>query len=291
MFSEMADLIAQRGSKGIKDWAALQAAKPMQFLDAMTAEAGWNAGYSFAKKKLGLKEDVAIQWADDLVTRTQGVGVKGAISPIQASRITKWATLFQTFAINDFNYVARDLLGIRNPDIKKPAQVKKVLKYVAASALANSLFEAMGFDAPKPAPISKFQQVKDEGGSDQEATAQALLELVEIVPIIGGAIKYESSALGAVGEFAKDVPEALGAAVGALDWANMSAKQRFNTGLLIGEALGKWYGVPMTNQLKKSIKAASRTDDPWAIILGLYVEEGKKVGSQPPAPPSLPTMP
>jgi hypothetical protein len=291
MFDEMAQNISKNGLAGVKKGAAELASWPMTFLDSMTAQAGWNAAYRYGKRKLKLDEAAAIQHADDVVTRTQGVGVRGAVSPIQASRITKWATLFQTFAINDFNYIARDLVGIRHPDIKRPEQVKRVLKYVAASMLANEVFSMMELDPPKPAPIQEYREAKKEGESKGAATGQALLELLEVVPLIGGAIKYESSALGAAGEFAKDIPEALRSTLGLIDWGSMTPGEKRKSVETIAETLGKYYGVPMTTQIKKSMRTASRSDDPLKILLGVYIEEGRKSKSGMPSLPPMPELP
>lgn len=284
------DIALGKVSKG-KEMATKIAAYPMSFIDAMTAEAGWNAGYRFAKKKLKLNEREAIIYANDLVARTQGVGVRGAVSPIQTTMATKWMTLFQTFAINDFNYVARDLLGIRNPDKSNVKQVKRFLRYVAGAAMMNTLFDLIGFDAPKPAPVDKFIERKGLGDSDMAAAGQAALELIEILPMIGGAVKYRSSLFGPSGEFAKDIPEALRAVVDVTDWQNMTERELRNAGLLIGEVLGQWYGIPMTAQLRKSIKAAMRGGDAYEVILGLYVEEAKKKTGLPRIENNLPRSP
>ena len=67
---------------------------------------------------LGLVEREANRYADDVVAKTQGLGIKGAVSDIQSTRSLKWLSMLQTFAIADFNFVARDIVGIKNPDIK-----------------------------------------------------------------------------------------------------------------------------------------------------------------------------
>lgn len=265
--------------EGIRQIAGM----PMNVLDAITAEISWNAFYDYATRGLKMDETAAFRWAEEKTAYTQAVGIRGATAPIQNIPIVSLATLFQTFAINDFNYVARDLLGIKNPDPKNFNHFRKVMRYVVGGYLLNSIAQLGNVDPPHPQPFVTYQEHIEEGDINAEALAFSFLELFEKVPLIGGAIKYDSSLFGAVGELAADVPTAAKYAIAMLDWNNMSVAQRFRAGLFIGHVLGRVYGITMSNQIRKSIRTASQGGNTWEIILGTYIEEARKQGvSRPP---------
>lgn len=278
ILSEFEDSIRLGTVRGGRKLAGQITAAPMNIVDALTAEVSWNAGYRHAKKTLKLKEREAIQWADDLVAKTQGMGIKGAVSPIQSTYALKWLTMLQTYAIADFNFVARDLLGIKNPDISKSTQVKRVVRYLVGASLINQVFQMMGMDAPNPAPIQAYNETEERYRDKKVALLMASKEFLEMIPLLGGSAKFGSSLFGPLGELASDLPKGLTEATKLLDWENMTDKQKFNTSLFIGELLGMYYGVPMTRQLKKSIRTASQGGTPYEIILGTYIEENRKKG-------------
>ena len=166
------------------------------------AEAGCNAARYQGEKRLKLQGKELYRFADDVVERTQGLGIKGAVSDIQSSAATKWLTLLQTFAIADFNLIARDVLGIKNPEMNQTQTIKRVAKYVGATVLAGQLYKMIGMDNVVPDPIGAYQQAKEEGRGDLKAVGSAAGELLEKVPIIGGSAKFGSSLFGIAGEWA-----------------------------------------------------------------------------------------
>lgn len=279
LISEFTEALQLGVLKGSKVAAQKLGSMLIGVTDSMTADASWYAGYRHARKTLKLRETAARQWADDLVVRTQGMGIKGAVSPIQAYGAYKWIMLLQTFAIADFNFLARDVVGIKNPSITKPKQVGRVLKYVIGAAIINAMFEGAGMDAPKPSPIEAYSESKEKGQTEAQALAMATLELAELVPILGN-IKYASSFLGPVGEFASDVPEGILTTVEMLDWENMSKKQRLHSGLFVGQLFGAYHGIPGTNQLVKSIRTWARGGSTYETLLGIYVEDARKRGGK-----------
>lgn len=290
ILTEMADAIAMGKVQGAKKIASDIAAAPMNVVDALTAEASWNAAYRHAQKTMKLKGKEAIQYADDIVAKTQGVGIKGAVSPIQTTASLKWLTMLQTFAIADFNVLTKDILGIKNPDVKNTAQVKRVLRYVIGGILINEAFRAAGLDSPKPSPVRTFQDSKSEGDSDGIATAKALMEFLEAVPIVGGSMKYGSSLFGPLGELAKDLPDALKSMTDLIDWENTTKGEKIKIGMQVGEVLGLYYGVPMTRQIKKSVRTAMQGGNWYQIINGIYLEKKRGGLPGPPSPPSFPKL-
>jgi len=281
LMSEFVEAIQLGTIKGGKKLAIQITSAPMNIVDMLIAEASWNAGYSHAKRVLKLGEEEAIVWADDLVVKTQGMGIRGAVASIQTTRALKWLTMLQTYAIADFNFLARDILGIKNPDIKKSEQVKRVIKYIVGASLINQAFQFAGMDAPNPSPIQAYNESMDETDDRKVAMAKVAMEFAEMIPLLGGSAKYGSSLMGPVGELASDIPKGVTEAVKALDWERMSDKQKFNTALFIGEMLGMYYGIPMTRQIKKSLRTASQGGNPYEIILGIYIEEARKGGEPP----------
>ncbi|HUW44811.1 MAG TPA: hypothetical protein VMW50_03355 [Dehalococcoidia bacterium] len=262
--------------KGGKAIATKMAFAPMDLIDSVVAEIGWNAGFHYAKGKLKLREKDAIAYADDLVERTQGMGTRGAVSPIQASIATKWLTLLQTFGIADFNYILQDIAGVKNPDITKPQQVSRAFRYSIGVMVIGEMFKAAGLNSPFPTPVDAFMESRDEGKGIPSATFSALLEFTEKLPVWGGSTKYGSSLGGVIGEFAQDVPEAAKAVNDLMDWGSMTKRQKLNASMLIAKSVGYAWGIPMTNQILKGVKTASRGGDPYQIILGIYIDEKKK---------------
>ena len=292
-FDQLHEMWMKGDMSNIKHSAAELAGFMMNLVDSFTAEASWNAFYDHAKIVRKMSDEQAIRFADERVVYTQSVGVKGATAPIQNIPGLELGVIFQSFAITDFNYIARELMGIKNADIKaNPKQFIKVARYIVAAYAMNQLFHLMGTDPPHPSPIKEFEESQEGGDSYTLSGIKALLEFGEKLPLIGGPLKYGSSLLGPAGELAGDIPEAFKYAVEMTDWDRMSDAQRFNRALFVAEILGTAYGIPMTRQLKQSIRAASQDAEWWQIILGVYEKE-KKGGTAGPINPiqSLPGGP
>jgi len=284
-------------SKGlIKGWTKLAgniSLKPMAAVDLMTAKAAWHTGYDYAVSK-GLTGKDAINWADDMVEKTQGSGDKGAVSPIQSNMGTAWLATLQTFSIADFNFIASDVLGIKNPDVSNSQMVGRVIKYVIGTQIIAMAYKSIGMENVVPDPMSAYVDEKKKGSSNQMAVAMAALEVVEKIPVLGSAMKYGSSVLGPVGEWSKTLPMALKDSVKILDYNKMSEKQFLKYKMDMARAVGFAFGIPGTSQLLKSIKAAKQGKDLKSIIIGLpdYTGNQKGAGGIPeinvPGPPSLP---
>lgn len=275
-FVEQMKLGTLKGGKAI---ATKVAFAPMDLIDSVVAEIGWNAGFHYAKGKLKLGEKDAIAYADDLVERTQGMGTRGAVSPIQASIATKWLTLLQTFGIADFNYILQDIAGVKNPDITKPQQLSRAFRYILGAMVIGEMFKAGGLNSPFPTPVDAFVESRDEGKGVPSALFNSMMEFTEKLPVWGGSAKYGSSLGGVIGEFAQDVPEAAKAVNDLMDWGSMTQRQKLNASMLIAKSIGYAWGIPMTNQILKGVKTASRGGDPYQIILGIYIDERKKGGA------------
>lgn len=228
--------------------------KPMSIVDGVMAEISFHAGYRQAKK-LGLEGKNAARYADDLTVRTNASGLKGDIAPIQANALGKALTLFQTFVINDWNFLMRDVLGVRNPNIVNSQRVWKAFKFVIGTYLLNQLYEeAFDTSSPFPTPFRTFYEKQAEGKSQGDTALAVTKEFLEPIPILGG-MRYGSTILGPVAEIVADVSKIM--------TDNPYKKS-------LSEVLAKVGGIPGTAQIGKMIRAQKRGEDFWGQLVGSY---------------------
>ena len=149
----------------------------------------------------------------------------------------------------------------------------------------------IGLDNVVPDPIGAYEEAKKEGKGDLRAIGSAAGELLEKVPIIGGSAKYSSSLFGIAGEWADILPEAGEKFAASLAWGKLTDKQKSYNIRLIARAVGMTAGIPMTNQILKSINSAYKGGNPWQVILGVYDREKKKKGGLRPQIPRPPQPP
>ncbi|MDD5551382.1 MAG: hypothetical protein PHS34_08990, partial [Candidatus Omnitrophica bacterium] len=179
--------------------------KPLQFLDMQTAKATWNGAY---KKALSehMAEREAINYADDVVTKTQGSAMPSDLAPIQRTALGKAISMFQTFVINQWGFLTRDVLGIKNANINNNMMFKKVAAFVVGSTLFNILYEdILGIPSPMPSPINAFVKSMEKDDDMPSASLDAALEIAQLVPVVGGGLRYGSSMLGAPAEYIGDI--------------------------------------------------------------------------------------
>lgn len=247
----------------------------MKALDYVAAEATWRTAYNSAKGKMS--KEKAVNYADEAVVRTQGSGARGDLSPIQMNAIGKAATLWQTFTINNANFIAKDVLGIKNPNLKPKESAARVLRYVIGSAAISTLFEdGMGIQSPQPAPIKEIIRGLQEGDSNSAIALKTMMELAEIVPI-GSSLKFGSHPAGPVMGYFGDLTSAL------------SGNEVFHKELLpkalegdprsmtkIAELIGKTVGVPGTGQAVKFARGRQRGESIPGAVLGRFQLEKAK---------------
>jgi hypothetical protein len=228
---------------------------PMSVIDMYSASASWEVGYSFARKRLKLKGDDAINYADDFVVKTNASGLLGDISPIQGNPLGKALTMFQTYTINNWNFLTKDVLGINNAKITNKQIVGRVFKFVLATTLLNMLYEDVAdTSSPFPTPFKEFYKLKGEGKTPGEIALGVGKEFLEPIPILGG-MKYGSTVLGPVAEFANDISKVL--------TNDPFKKDLMELGLTAA-------GVPGVAQVGKSMRAHKRGEDFWGSLMGSY---------------------
>jgi len=227
--------------------------KPLSLLDMETAKVAWYASYKRATKDLKLSEKESIRYADDQVIRTQASGAPEDVAPIMRTVEGKTIGFLQTFAINEYQWLKKDILGIGNKTMTKADRLKKLSKFIVATSLINSFFEdVLGVNSPFPAPIHAYRDAKEQGLEGYDAAKQVGWEIVGAMPFLT-ALRYNTAPVGTPGLLAKQIIE--------------------NRPI---EFTGTVLGIPGTSQVKKSIRAANRKGTPYQIVVGKYLPKPKK---------------
>lgn len=213
----------------------------LRMFDQVTAAGTWYGAYQKAVKKYGLSHQRAVNFADDVVVRTQASAARSDIAPIQRETIGKTATMFNTFVINQWGWLRRDMLGIGAGKGMKAEHLMKTVGFLAGSQAVTLLFEdVMGTRSPYPAPVHAFKREMDKSDDTGRAMWASMMEMAEMVPVVGGATRYGSSVGGPTLEYANDVIKFLSG--------------RTKQGPEIFELAGKTFGLPGTMEIKKKYK-------------------------------------
>jgi hypothetical protein len=254
------DLVNKAGR--VKKKVAKVGLKPLQWLDKQTAMATWKGAYDLAMEKRGMKHKEAVVFADDMVTKTQASAREYDLSPIQRTAIGKTLTLFQTFVINHFDMLVKDVGGYGNKLITKQQAYGRAMRWITGVTLTNILFEnILGVNSPFPSPVNKFKDEMDKGKTPVEATARAAAEFLDVVPMLSS-LRYGSSPGGPALELMNDISEAM---------ADKPGPTR-NKAELAGKALG----VPGTAQISKTAKRLKWGQDLPSAIIGAGKGKAKK---------------
>lgn len=279
--ADMANVIAgTRGQRIISGVKAISVA-PMQWLDYLSREAtfrtAWNSLEPLVKKGK-MRESEAIRLADSEVIRTQASGAPPELSPIQRNAIGKMATLWQTFTINHINFIAKDVLGIKDPVANPRRTAARVARYVGGMLAINALFEQVGgVQSPLPAPVQTIIRSLEEGDTNAARTIKTLLEVSEVFPF-GSSIKFGGSPVGPLIDHASDITEALaGSAAYNPDMLERAIGGDQKALLALGEILGKTFGVPFTAQVAKATRGLARGETLGRAIAGRIGKPRKKV--------------
>jgi hypothetical protein len=236
---------------------------PMRFLDLVAAEITFRTVYKTLEplvKKGKMSQKDAIRRADEIVIKTQGSGSMENLSPIQRNVMGKTITLWQTFAINHVNFVAKEILGIKNPELKPLDSFKRSMRYMASVTLINSLFEdILESPSPYPAPVKSFIRDLSEGKPISSAMLKTFTEIGELFPV-ASSLKYGSHPLGATAELI----QVLGEIAKQSDF-NKNLIERAIKGdtiamIRLGELMGKLTGIPGTVQTAKIARKIARKE-------------------------------
>jgi len=176
---------------------------PLQWLDKGTALATWMGAFERGQKLLKMSQKEAINYADDVVIKSQASAAKADVAPLQRTTLGKSVTPFQTFVINQWGLISRDIFGIGgNQQITNKEKMTRFINFFTGMTLTNIFYEdIIGTFSPYPAPFHAFARELEKSGSEGKALASALLELAEFVPVVGGGARYGSDVFGAQAQF------------------------------------------------------------------------------------------
>lgn len=240
--------------------------KPTQWADITAAWATWRGAYRKGLAE-GLGESKACNYADDTMIRTQGSGARSDISLIQQSAVGRTMSLLQTFAINDWDFLVRDVLGIGNPRVLTVDKLRKITRYVVGTTLINMIYEdGLQMNSPFGTPLRAFMQALDDGEDLPSASWQLIKELAENVPLVGGATRYGTSLFGPAPEMIQDVVTAM-------------RNKRHRVGVM-AETIAKAKGIPFTGQVSKYVKASGRGEPLWPRLAGKPTITGEAESSE-----------
>lgn len=246
-----------------KRWLSKQGLKPLQILDLEAARATWQGGYEYAMKELGYNSKKAATYADDLVTTTQASALPGDISPVQRTTAGKVLTLFQTFVINDWNFMLRHVIGRSNVNVDTPLALARTMRWLTAATLFNIIFEdILGINSPLPTPIKATKESLEKGDSFPSLAWNVGKEFIEPIPVIGSA-RYGKGPGGAMTELASETVKFI------------TRQPMAKPGLELG---GEWLGIPGTAQIAKTIRARKREETPYGQIVGTYTPPEERAG-------------
>ena len=199
----------------------------LKYMDLWSSAITWQSAHQYAHDKLGYTGRKAVNYADQAVIRIQGSAKTIDTAPVQNTTRGKFATVFNTFVINRFNYLKHDLLGKGGRDMIEPMLFGKPIKnktaqrtinmsrYLASSVAMNLAYRELGdneyykFGAPNPTPFvtlaESLQEAFDREDAGGEAIAEgdvvkaigkSLVEALKYVPVVGGSASFGGTGLG-----------------------------------------------------------------------------------------------
>lgn len=247
---------------------------PMKMVDYIMAEATWRTAYNSVKGRMS--EIQAIKFADETVVRTQGSGKASDLSPIQMNGFGKAMTLWQTFTINNAQFIAREVLGINHPERNPLDTARRVVYFTVGTALINNFYEDyLGIQSPSPAPIKAIVDGLEKGDETSAIVLKTLKEVSEAMPF-GGSVKFGSHPFGPGIEFIGEIFKQLNKQDGySDDLITRAIGGDDKARLKLAEMIGKVTGVPGTGQAVKFMRGKMRGEDNLGALLGRYDEDKK----------------
>ena len=244
----------------------------LQRLDTITAEMSYSIFEHYAKETLKMRDPKKIKrYCDDGVTRTQASGDIMDVAPIQRSALGRLATLYQTYTINDWDMMLRDVVGHKGPKLPPEQRIAKVMRYIIATEAIGWISEGLiGIESPGPS-ISReiYEGVRDEKSVGDIATG-VVKEAAEALPVIGGSLKW-ATAYRTPMPAAIQLPIDIGRVVTKLINRDIDKINNFDI-----EALGKALGIPGSTQVRKYLSRRKRGMNHLDSILGVLPEAEKK---------------
>jgi len=167
----------------------------LKTMDGMAAAMTWLGAYEKATKAMGMTHEQAVKWADDITIYTQASGHRHDLPIIQRENSMRFLlTMFQTFGINEWNYLGERVFGKGPLNLSPQERFKRIFWLLTSTAAANAIFEDfLKVRSPFPAPEKAIKMALEEEKPLPEVVGAALREMAEEVPIIGGAIRWSTA--------------------------------------------------------------------------------------------------
>ncbi len=226
---------------------------PLTGLDSVAARITWLGAYAKALEKLKMSKIDAKHYADDIVTKTQASGARSDVAPLQRTQVGRTLTCLQTFVINHWGFITKDVMGIKNANINNPTRVKRIIRFVLATTAVNALFEdGFGLNSPNPTPIKAYREEFEKTENHPKAFRSGVKEIAEYIPIWGGRLRYGSELGGPV----------ISKTLELIEKGSVSA-------------LTMLMGLPGANEFFRAARAYERRGTLADILLGRYIEPPK----------------
>lgn len=241
---------AMAGTRGAFRQVKLKAARlgilPLQVLDLETAKAVWWAAYQKGQRAFKMSAGNAIKYADDTVVRSQASAARVDLAPIQRSALGKSISLFQTFVINNWGFLTKDVAGLGAKQPFTADATRKVIRYIAGASIINTLFEdVLGTRSPFPAPMKEYRRRIEAGDAEGTALLNAAREVAEVVPVVGGAVRYGSHPAGAIWSLGQDITSEI---------------RRGKISSRTFDVFGRAFGIPGSREIYKQVRRVQREE-------------------------------
>lgn len=211
-----------------------------KIVDLVTARASWLGAYEkcmsgAVRPELKGNKRASIEFADDVVVKTQGSAALGDLSRIQRNAAGKALTLFQTYAISDWNYFTHAVLKMGMPEAGTLKVIGSLAGFAAVTGIVNGIYEGfLGMDSPVAAPITAV--VKESQKKDPNYFSAAALELASMVPILSGA-RFGSGPGGALFGLGNDIFDKVARPERGKDWYDLLSKAGGNPLYKLGQTI------------------------------------------------------
>ena len=243
---------------------------PLQILDLISAEITWSGAYKQAVAG-GLTGRRAFIYADDKTIMTQASASLHDLPPMQRTPIGKLATIFQTFVINEWNWLSHDIVGIRNKRMSGKDRALNITRLVVGTALINALFErGLRVRSPYPAPEWAIYDAITQHKKFGQIGGVLLRELAEQFPIIGGPLRYSTpwkQFYPAGIQVYGDSLQILSKVFSELKWKDIKIEDY--------AAFGRLFGIPGTGQTEKAIRRLRKGATLFDALIGVRTDKIK----------------
>jgi hypothetical protein len=157
-----------------------------------------NAKIRAGRLKGKIYEGKDLIWeAERITAKTQASGLATDIAPIQRSAVGKALYLLQTFTINEWNLLYKEVLGIGKEGMSYRRRGMRLFNYALATAAINTLLEdVFQINSSSPSPIKTIMRLVEEGEDPATITKEVALDILGAVPGLFGSLRYGSSIFG-----------------------------------------------------------------------------------------------